>query len=128
MNNEIEPISYGGFLFSIDEIFEGNFRLEDDYGPDEDDLAIHPRNLLAFAGVPNGDQFAVVHSGKNIDSIKYISLDLEKIHLYTVGEDINSFLSHYARIGFVGPEHWIWKQFTNQHTTPIDSESPNPTL
>jgi hypothetical protein len=124
LEGETEPISGGYFILSIDEILEMNFRLEDDYGPDEDDLEIHPRNLLAFAGVENGDQFAVVHSGDEIDSIKYISFDSEEIHLYTVGDDIFSFLSHYARLGFAGCEFWIWEQFTNQHTTPIDSESP----
>jgi hypothetical protein len=123
LKDERESIVSGYFNMSMDEILEMNFRIEDDYGPDEDDLEIHPRNLLAFAGVENGDQFAVVHSGEGIDSIKYISLDLEDVHLYTVGEDINTFLSNYARIGFAGCEFWIWEQFTNQRTTPIDSES-----
>jgi len=124
LEGEREPISVGYFILSLDEILEMNFRIEEDYEPDEYDLEIHPRNLLAFASAANGDQFAVVHSGEKIDSIKYISLDLENIHLYTVGEDINSFLSHYARIGFAGCEYWIWEQFTNQRTTPIDSGSP----
>ena len=125
LEGERERISGGYFILSLDEILEMNFRIEEDYGPDEYDLEIHPRNLLAFAGVENGDQFAVVHSGVDIDTIKYISHDLEDIHLYTVGKDIYSFLSNYARIGFAGCEFWIWEQFTNQRTTSIDSNSPN---
>ncbi|MDH3347213.1 MAG: SMI1/KNR4 family protein [Desulfobulbaceae bacterium] len=124
LEGEGESISGGYFNISLDEMLEMNFRIEDDYEPDEYDLEIHPRNLLAFAGVENGDQFAVVFKGDDIDSIKYISHDLDDIHLYTVGEDINSFLSHYASIGFAGCEYWIWEQFTNQRTTIIDSESP----
>jgi len=123
LEGQRESISGGYFKMSLDEILEMNFRIDDDYGPDEIDLEIHPKNLLAFAGVENGDQFAVVHSGEDIDSIKYISLDLEDIHLYTVGEDIYSFLSNYARIGFAGCEYWVWEQFTNHRTTPIDSKS-----
>lgn len=124
LEGERESISGGYFNMSLNEILEMNFRIEEDYRPHEDDLKIQPRNLLAFASVENGDQFAVVHSGDGIDSIKYISHDLDDIHLYRVGEDIHSFLSHYARIGFAGCEYWIWEQFTRRHTTPIDSESP----
>lgn len=125
LEGEREPISSGQFNFSIDEIIEGNEQLElDEYDLDEYDLEFHPKNLLAFASVPNGDQFAVVLSGPEIDTIKYMSHDLDDIHLFTVGKDINSFLFNYAGIGFAGSEFWIWEQFTNQRTTTIDSGSP----
>lgn len=124
LDGENEPISSGCFIISFEEILEGNEYLElDDNDLNEYDLEYHPKNLLAFASVPNGDQYAVVLSGPEADSIKYMSHDLDDIHLYTVGKDINSFLSHYARLGFAGCEYWIWEQFTNQKTTPIDSES-----
>jgi hypothetical protein len=125
LDGENEPISSGCFIFSFEEVIEGNEQLEvDESDLDEYDLEYHPRNILAFASVPNGDQYAVVLSGPETDFIKYLSHDLDDIHLFTVGKDINSFLSNYARIGFAGCEYWIWEQFTNKRSTPIDSKSP----
>ena len=125
LEGESELINSGQFNLSIDEILEGNEQIELDVSDlDEYDLEFHPRNILAFASVPNGDQFGVVLTGPEIDTIKYMSHDLDDIHLFTVGTDINSFLFNYARLGFAGSEFWIWEQFTNQRTTPIDSDSP----
>lgn len=124
LKNERESINSGGFSLNINEFPDMNEQFEDGFEPDEYDLEFRPENLLSIASTPNGDMFAVVLDGPDTDKIKYLSHDIDDIHLYVAGNDFESFLENYARIGFAGPEYWIWEQFTNQRTTPIDCESP----
>jgi hypothetical protein len=123
LTGERESVSSGELSFHIDAFLSHNPQFRKNFEPEAYDVQYRPANLLAFAGTPNGDQFAVVLSGAETDAVKYLSHDLDDIHFYTVGHDIGSFLSEYARLGFAGPEYWIWEQFTNGRKTPIDSGS-----
>src|SRR5688572_14400914 len=109
--------------FHLDDFLTHNPQFGENFEPGAFDVQYRQANLLAFAATSNGDQFAVVLSGPEIESIKYLSHDLDDIHFYTAGNDFFSFLAHYARVGFAGPEYWIWEQFTNRRKTPIDSSS-----
>ncbi len=122
-----EWIDYGGFSFHMCNFLNENPQFSDDFEPDDYDAEYRPEDLLALMSTENGDQFAVTLTGADVDAIKYLSHDLDDIHLYKVGDDIESFLDNYARIGFVGPEYWIWEQFTNNRTTPIDCKSQKAT-
>jgi len=122
---ERESISYGTFCFNLSELVDINPQWSPDYEMDDYDRKLWPAPLLCFASVPNGDAFGVVLTGEHADSIRYLSHDLEDIHFYKVADDMFSFLENFAALGFAGPEYWIWEQFTNGRTTPIDSKSTN---
>jgi hypothetical protein len=124
---ERESITAGGFTFAAETLLQENPQLRSASGFrwDEYSRAYHLPDTLAFASSPNGDQFAVVCRGPAEDSIVYLSHDMDDIHGYRAGTDIASFFAHYARLGFAGPEYWIWEQFTRGRTTPIDADSPN---
>jgi SMI1 / KNR4 family (SUKH-1) len=116
-----ESISSGGMLFSLQEILEENPQFRPNYEADDYSQAYRPEPLLAFSSTFNGDQFAVRLSGERAGSIRYLSHDLDDIHMYEVGESFSSFVQNYGRLGFAGPEYWVWEQFTNNRTSPIDA-------
>lgn len=122
---EPESITAGGFEWKVDDLLQENPRLRPGSGFcwDEYSCGYWLPDTLAFASTPNGDQFAVVCKGPAQDSIVYLNHDLGDIHGYRVGDDLPSFLTHYARLGFAGPEYWVWEQFTDKRTTPINSGS-----
>jgi hypothetical protein len=119
-----EPISAGEFSFHLSKFLRLNPQFRPGYDPDDYDRDYRRGHLLAIADTPNGDQFAVMLSGADADAIVYLSHDIDDIHLYRVGDNLVSFLENYARLGFAGPEYWIWEQFTRKRTTPIDATSP----
>jgi len=125
LSGEREAIDAGRFHFSARSILGENPQYAPDFTPDDYDLKYRPPDTLAFASTSNGDQFAVVMEGPQQDFIIYLSHDIEDIHRQVVAKDMVSFFWNYARLGFAGPEFWIWAQFTNGRTTPIDSTSPN---
>jgi hypothetical protein len=125
LGSERESISRGGFVFNLASIAEENPQCESGFVPCEYDLTYRPQDVLAFASTPNGDQFAVETAGPHTDSIIYLSHDLDSIHRFVVGRDIFSFFENFGRLGFIGPEYWVWEQFTNDRSTPIDCVSLN---
>lgn len=125
LGNERESISCGGLSFNLSELISSNPQLSPDFEMDDYSKELWPEKLLCFAWVPNGDAFGVALAGKHADSIRYLSHDIDDIHFYKVANDTFAFLENYAALGFAGPEFWIWEQFTNGRTTPIDSSSAN---
>jgi hypothetical protein len=124
LKDEGETIYGGSMSFHVDRLLSESPQFSKDFEPDDFHREYRPGKLLCFASTPNGDQFAVVLDGPETDSIRYLSHDLDDIHFYKVADDMDSFISNYARLGFAGPEYWIWEQFTNERTTPIDPRSP----
>lgn len=125
LSGETESISRGSFEFNTNSLLQGNPQFSEGYSPNVYEKQYIGEDVLAFAGTPNGDQFAVILAGEQADKIVYLSHDLEEIHRYVVGCDFAEFLFNFARLGFVGPEFWVFQQFTNGLTTPIDANSPS---
>lgn len=117
-----ESIVAGSFEFNASSILSENPHYEPEFTPTEYDSEYRSRNTLAFASTPNGDQFSVILDGPTRDSIIYLSHDIDDIHRYLVATDMESFFWNYARLGFAGPEFWIWEQFTNSRSSPIDAD------
>lgn len=124
LSGERESIYAGELSFHLRDFLNLTPQFRPGYDPRDYDCEYRPGHLLALADTPNGDQFAVILSGPDADTVIYLSHDIDDIHRYRVGENFASFLQHYARLGFAGPEYWIWEQFTSKRTTPINSSSP----
>jgi hypothetical protein len=124
LEGERDPIGFGEFTWSFDELVSDNerFRGQDIEG---DDLLSEMvgRDKIILTYVPNGDMFAVGVSGELADKILYLSHEGEDVHNYVVASDIDDLMCPYAPLGLAGPECWIWEQFTNGRTTMIDPSS-----
>lgn len=82
-------------------------------------------NKLAFQQVENGDLLAIDLEEENYGKVIYLSHDGSDLHGYVMANSFKEFLEEYTKIGCVGGEDWQWEAFTNNHTTPIDSNSEN---
>lgn len=69
--------------------------------------------------------FAIDLEEDNYGKIVYLSHDGSDLHGYVMANSFGEFLEEYTKIGCVGGEDWQWEVFTNNHTTPIDSNSEN---
>ncbi|RRD60750.1 SMI1/KNR4 family protein [Tannerella forsythia] len=85
-------------------------------------------NKLAFQEVGNGDYFAIDLEEASYGKIVYLSHDGSDLHGYVIANSFTEFLEEYTKLGCVGAEDWQWEAFTNQHTTPIDSNCDNAKL
>lgn len=127
--NELAEIFAGSFHFGIDSILvceESRKSWIDscytNYSNPYDKVFY---NKLSFQEVGNGDLFAIDLEEDNYGKIVYLSHDGSDLHGYVMANSFGEFLEEYTKIGCVGGEDWQWEVFTNNHTTPIDSNSEN---
>ena len=127
--SELAGIFCGELHFGIDLIplFEERRRgWVDICYPDYDnpyDRVFH--NKLAFQEVGNGDLLAIDLEEETYGRVVYLSHDGSDLHGYVMANSFTKFLEEYIKVGCAGGEDWQWEVFTNNHTTPIDSNSEN---
>lgn len=127
--NELAEIFSGSLHFGIDRIPICEQSRQDwidiCYSDPNDPYNKVFHNKLAFQEVENGDLFAIDLEEETYGKVVYLSHDGSDSHGYVMANSFREFLEEYTKIGCVGGEDWQWETFTNNHTTPIDSNTEN---